>query len=81
MDLTRFAIEKNRITAAMLGVALIGGLLAFNNLPRAEDPGFVIRTAQVITQFPGASPERVEDLVTHHLERATQSLPLVVRSA
>ena len=75
MDLTRAAIEKNRVTAAMLGVVLIGGLLAFNSLPRAEDPGFVIRTAQVITQFPGASPERVEDLVTHHLERAIREIP------
>ena len=75
MDLTRLAIEKNRVTIALLAVALFGGLIAFNGLPRAEDPGFVIRTAQVITQFPGASPERVEDLVTHHLERAIREIP------
>ena len=70
MDLTRLAIEKNRVTAALLGLALLGGVIAFRTLPRAEDPGFVIRTAQVITSFPGASPARVEDLVTHRLERA-----------
>ncbi len=39
------------------------------------DPGFTIRTAQVITRFPGASPERVEALVTDRIETAIQQLP------
>ena len=75
MDLTQLAIEKNRVTTAMLVVALLGGLTAFNELPRAEDPGFIIRTAQVITHFPGASPERVENLVTDRLEQAIREIP------
>jgi multidrug efflux pump subunit AcrB len=75
VDLTRLAIEKNRVTAALLLIVLFGGLIAFQTLPRAEDPGFVIRTAQVITSFPGASPERVEDLVTDRLERAIREIP------
>jgi len=75
LDLTRLAIEKNRVTTAILLIALGGGWLAFNTLPRAEDPGFVIRTAQVITTFPGASPERVEKLVTDRLEQAVRELP------
>ena len=75
MDLTRLAIEKNRVTTVILTIALAGGWLAFNTLPRAEDPGFVIRTAQVITTFPGASPERVEKLVTDRLEQAIRELP------
>jgi multidrug efflux pump subunit AcrB len=75
LDLTSLAIEKNRVTTAILMIALAGGWLAFNTLPRAEDPGFVIRTAQVITTFPGASPERVEKLVTDRLEQAIRELP------
>jgi multidrug efflux pump subunit AcrB len=75
LDLTLLAIEKNRVTTVMLLIALFGGLIAFNTLPRAEDPGFVIRTAQVITTFPGASPERVEKLVTDRLEKAIRELP------
>jgi multidrug efflux pump subunit AcrB len=75
LDLTRLAIEKNRVTIVILAIALAGGWLAFNTLPRAEDPGFVIRTAQVITTFPGASPERVEKLVTDRLEQAIRELP------
>ncbi len=77
MDLTRAAIEKNRITAVVLAFVLLGGWSAFRTLPRAEDPGFIIRTAQVMTFFPGASPERVEQLVTDRLEKAILEIPEV----
>ena len=43
------------------------------DMPRSEDPGFVIRTALVQTIFPGASPERVELLVTDKLEKVIQA--------
>ena len=62
--MTRLAIEKSTITLVALAVVLIGGISAYNTLPRAQDPGFIIRTAIVQTVFPGASPERVELLVT-----------------
>jgi len=75
MDLTRLAIEKNRITAAALAVVVAGGVSAWTSMSRAEDPGFVIRAAQVVTIFPGASPERVENLVTDTLEEAIQEIP------
>ena len=73
--MTRFAIEKNRITAVALFIILVGGISAYVNMPRNEDPGFVIRTATVVTHFPGASPERVEQLVTDKLEKVIQEIP------
>ena len=75
MSLTSTAIEKNRVTLVALFVILFAGISAFLNLPRAEDPGFIIRVAQVVTYFPGASPERVEQLVTDKLEKAIQEMP------
>ena len=75
MSLTSLAIEKNRITLVALLVILVAGLSAFLSLPRAEDPGFIIRVAQVVTYFPGASPERVEQLVTDKLEKLVQEMP------
>ena len=44
MDITRAAIEKNRITAVTLFVIMVAGVMAYIKLPRAEDPGFIIRT-------------------------------------
>jgi len=75
MNITRAAIKNNRVTILALLVLLLSGLAAYRNLPRAEDPGFTIRTALVTTYFPGASPERVEQLVTDKLERAIQEMP------
>ena len=75
MDITRAAIEKNRITIVALIVILVSGVSGYFNMPRAEDPGFVIRTAVVVTQFPGASPERVEMLITDKLEEVIQEIP------
>ena len=75
MDLTRFALEKRVVTGVAVVVLLLVGLQSFFALPRSEDPGFVIRVALVTTYFPGASPERVEQLVTDKLEKAIQEIP------
>ncbi|MGD2063802.1 MAG: efflux RND transporter permease subunit, partial [Nitrospirota bacterium] len=75
MNLTRLAIEKNRVTAVAVLVVVAAGLAAYSVMPRNEDPGFTIRVAQVITYFPGASPERVELLVTDKLEKVIQEIP------
>lgn len=75
MNITRLAITNNRTTYMLLLVIVFFGINAFKNMPKDYDPGFIIRTAQVITQFPGASPQRVEMLVTDKLERVIQELP------
>ncbi|MCP4221348.1 MAG: efflux RND transporter permease subunit [bacterium] len=75
MNITRFSIEKNRITITVLLVLLLGGMMAYKNMPRAEDPGFIIRVAVVQTFFPGASPKRVEMLVTDKIEKTIQEIP------
>ncbi len=75
MRVTRAAIERNRVTFAVLAVVLFAGIQSYNGMPRAQDPGFVIRTALVVTEFPGASPARVEQLVTDKLEKAIQEMP------
>lgn len=75
MNLTRAAIEKNRVTIVAALIVLVAGYGAFQRMPRDEDPGFIIRTALVMTYFPGAGPERVEQLVTDRLEEAIQEIP------
>ncbi len=75
MNITRIAIEKNRITIAALLTIVLGGITAFLGMPRAKDPGFIVRWATVETDFPGASPERVEQLVTDRIEKAIQEIP------
>ncbi len=75
MSLTEFALNRNRLTVVLLFVVLVGGITSYLSLPQSEDPDFTIRTALVMTYFPGASPERVEQLVTDKLEQEIQELP------
>lgn len=75
MTLTRLAVENNRVTWVVLAVIVLAGLQAFMNMPRAYDPGFIIRTAQVVTYFPGAAAERVEALVSSPIEEVVKELP------
>lgn len=75
MSITQFSIEKKRITTVALLLILAAGLMTYRTMSRAEDPGFIIRTAVVITFFPGASPERVEQLLTDKLEKVIQQIP------
>ncbi len=77
MDLTRLAINNRIVTFVALTVIALSGFFAYQQLPRAEDPGFLVRSAMVRTQFPGASPERVELLITDRIEQVIQEIPEV----
>ncbi len=75
MKITTHAIEKNRITLIATFLILATGISTYFSMPRDEDPGFLIRTALVRTIFPGASPTRVEQLVTDRIETAVRQIP------
>ncbi len=74
MDLARFALEKRLISAVATVLILLAGYFAYTALPRFEDPEFVIRQAQIITPYPGASAEQVAEEVTEVIENALQQL-------
>jgi len=75
VNITRLAIENNRITLVLLALIIFAGWQTFKQMPRAYDPGFIVRTAQVLTYFPGASPQRVEQLVSSKIEDAVKEIP------
>jgi multidrug efflux pump subunit AcrB len=75
VTLTAAAINRNRVTLTIVALVVVAGIFAFQTLPKAQDPGFIVRTAVITTQFPGASPERVELLVTDKIEKKIQEMP------
>lgn len=50
-----------------------GGLFAYFKMGKLEDPVFTIKTAVIVTPWPGASPHEVEQQVTDVIEKAAQS--------
>lgn len=75
MNLTKFSIEKNRVLVSLLIVAIVMGLVMYQSLSRDSMPPYTVRVASIVTSFPGASPERVEQLVTDKIEKVAQELP------
>lgn len=72
--LTRFTISHARFSCLLIVAILLGGLAIFVSQPRQEDPEITLRSAQVITSFPGLSPERIEQLITRPIEDKIKEL-------
>ncbi|MGD1449374.1 efflux RND transporter permease subunit VmeI [Vibrio harveyi] len=69
---------RNRVISWMVSlIFLIGGVAAFFGLGRLEDPAFTIKDAMVVTSYPGATPQQVEEEVTYPIEKAIQQLTYV----
>ena len=75
MNLTKFSIEKNRITYMALATIMLLGVFLYQSLPRDSMPPITIRVASIVSQFPGAGPKRVEELVTDKVEKVVQEIP------
>lgn len=70
-------LNNPRFIALGIALILVAGLAALASLPRLEDPYFGNRDGIVLTQFPGASAERVETLIIEPLESELRSIPEV----
>ncbi|MEH0717531.1 efflux RND transporter permease subunit VmeI [Vibrio alginolyticus] len=69
---------RNRVISWMVAlIFLIGGIATFFGLGRLEDPAFTIKDAMVVTSYPGATPQQVEEEVTYPIEKAIQQLTYV----
>ena len=75
--LTRFALDNRTLALAAMLICLVMGPISFLSHPSREDPSIVIRSAQVVAQFPGMSADRVEDLITSKLEEKIREIPEV----
>ena len=74
MSLARLTIEKKTVSIVLTIVFFLGGIIAFLDMPRLEDPEFTIKEALVVTNYPGANPSEVADEVTDVIEGAAQQL-------
>lgn len=75
MNLPRFAVEHKTLTNFLVFLLVVGGIYSYFTLGQLEDPDFTVKTAVVITQYPGATPKEVELEVTDRIETAIQEMP------
>ena len=69
-----FSVKNNRLVLVAMAFAIIGGIVAYLNIGRLEDPEFTIKQALIITPYPGASAGEVAQEVTNPIEIACQQL-------
>jgi multidrug efflux pump subunit AcrB len=81
MNISKIALENSRVTILVVIMVIVMGVAGYLNLSRDAMPPFTIRTANVVTPFPGASAQRVEELVTERIERVAQELAEVKKIA
>ena len=74
MNLPVYSLENKKIIYFFLAIMLIGGIYSFFKLPKKEDSPFVLKQAVLVTQYPGATPQEVEKLITEPIEREIQSM-------
>ncbi len=75
MGITAFIVERKIVAYFFVFLLAVGGAVSFFQLGQLEDPDFTVKTAVIVTQYPGASPEQVELEVTDRIELAIQELP------
>lgn len=68
------SVRNNRVVFVAMALILGGGIVAYQQIGRLEDPEFTIKEALVITPYPGASAEEVAQEVTNPIETACQQL-------
>ncbi len=74
MDIARASIKRFRVVMFLCIMTLIGGVMAYFEIGKLEDPSFTIKTAVVSAVYPGASAYEVEQEVTARIEDAIQAM-------
>ncbi|MEZ8204779.1 efflux RND transporter permease subunit [Vibrio splendidus] len=74
MNLADFAIKQRTFILFFTALSVIAGLFSYFDLGKLEDPSFTIKTALVVTLYPGASAEEVEQQVTDTVETKLQEM-------
>lgn len=74
MNLADIAIRNRAITCFGALLVLAGGMFSYLQLGQLEDPEFTVKTAAIVTTYPGADAEQVELEITDRIETRLQEM-------
>ncbi|WP_423605474.1 efflux RND transporter permease subunit [Sphingomonas sp. MS122] len=73
-NLSALAVRERAVTLFFIIAISAAGIVAFLSLGRAEDPSFTIKQMTVVTAWPGATAQEMQDQVAEPLEKRLQEL-------
>ncbi|MGY3571663.1 efflux RND transporter permease subunit [Vibrio paucivorans] len=77
MSIAEYSIKNKVISWLFLVILAVGGVTSFMDLGRLEDPAFTIKDAMIISTYPGATSQEVEEELTYPLEKEIRKLPYI----
>ena len=66
----RFFTEHRQVGLILLVATFVWGWYGYHNMPKRKDPDIPVRVAAAQCQWPGATAEQVEQLITRPMEQA-----------
>jgi multidrug efflux pump subunit AcrB len=79
MNIGEYSVQNKVISWLLVVIMVGGGMIAFDRMGKLEDPAFTIKSAKILTPYPGATAREVQDELTYHLEDAIQKMPQLKR--
>ncbi len=73
-NLSALAVRERAVTLFLICLISLAGLISFFKLGRAEDPAFTVKVMTIITAWPGATAQEMQDQVAEKLEKRMQEL-------
>lgn len=73
-NLSALAVRNRSVTVFLIFLISIAGIVSFFKLGRAEDPSFTIKVMTIVTAWPGATADEMQNQVAEKLEKRLQEL-------
>ena len=77
INLSEWALRHQSMVLYLMIVFMVGGVISFFSLGRAEDPDFTFKVMVVRTLWPGANAQQVEQQLTERIEKKLAETPWV----
>jgi len=77
MNISQFFVNKRPIAWTAMISVLAWGVFAYLKMPQRQDPIIPVVTGVILTPYPGAEAEKVEQEVTRKIERRVAENPAV----
>jgi multidrug efflux pump subunit AcrB len=79
-NLSALAVRERSITLFLICLISLAGIVSFFKLGRAEDPAFTVKVMTIVTAWPGATAQEMQDQVAEKIEKRLQELRWYDRS-
>ena len=76
-NIARYFVETRAVSMVLLFGVVAWGIFSYFTMPKHKDPDIPVRAALAVVAWPGATADKIEDLVTRKLEMKIAENPKI----